>query len=249
LQNGYFTPLYGLGLPGFALAGSSPYGDLAFAGSSVYGTAYGGGSFNNGVVFCVPFMYVSDSWQAENNALDSVGDMNGMPANITYTTGFSGYGFQFNGVNSSINFGTNAGNIGTNNFGIDFFIQTTSTAAQSVLSKNPSCSHASMWDIRLTNNGTINFAICANTSGTDYQFLHSTAVVNDGNFHEVTAVRLGVDLYLYIDGQLNAEATTSTIANISNSAAMMAGTETCTTGLGFFTGVLDGIKLYHYGNQ
>lgn len=218
-------------------------GPLILSGGIPYGLTESGAA-DQGTLFCLPPVYISDWWQAENNTYDSIGDVTGVPTSITYTTGESGYGFQFNGSSSSIDFGNGVGNFGTNDFAIDFWIQTTSASEQAVLSKNPSCSYANMWGVRLAANGTVVFTICADASGTDYTQLSSSAVVNDGAFHEIGIVRLGTQIFLNVDGVLNGQASTGSVVNIANSTSMMAGSEACTTGVGNFNGVLDEIKLY-----
>ncbi len=85
--------------------------------------------------------------------------------------------------------------------------------------------------------------ICDNTAGDWDRNLASTTVVNDGNFHEVTVVREGPNLYLYIDGVLENATSTPGAININNAANVYLGYDRCTgeDGTYHFQGVLDNI--------
>jgi len=196
----------------------------------------------------LPCVTLTDWWRAEGNTDDSVGANNGVAYNITYTEyGASGEGFTFNGSSSHIAFGTtgfDSGNFGTNNFVIDFWMETTEEEVYSLLSKRPTCGDGSFWDIRMDLYGFISAQICDNSSGTYLENLLSIIRVNDGNFHEITFIREGKSLYLYVDGYLQATATTAGVIDINNTAEMNAGWDPCVgSGTDWFDGVLDEIKL------
>jgi len=72
-----------------------------------------------------------DWWQAENNAVDVVGGLNGTlsGSGVTYVPGEVGQAFHFSGTNSSVSFGNAAGGFGTNNFTIEFWMRSAATVA------------------------------------------------------------------------------------------------------------------------
>ena len=235
------------------VSGSAPYGSGPTAGlvlsvNSLYGTTVFGGASSEGTVFSLSSLScetLTHWWKGESNALDSIGSDNGTTTSITYATGYSGLGFQFNGSSSYIHFPADAGNFGTNDFSIDFWMQTTNTSAQALLSKRAVCGYDNFWDIRVNSDGTINVGICQDTSGNYYRQLVSTATVRDGTFHEITFVRLNKALYLYVDGILNAATSTTHVININNSQVVSAGSDACVgqDGIIRFDGVLDEIKF------
>src|SRR5437879_1780799 len=65
-------------------------------------------------------------WPAEGNVNDVVGSANGTLQNgATFALGEAGQSFSFDGVDDSVSFGNTAGNFGTNDFTIEFWISTT----------------------------------------------------------------------------------------------------------------------------
>ncbi len=187
-----------------------------------------------------------DWWPGQSNALDIVGTNNGtLYGNVTYTNASYSNAFSFDGSNSYISFGTNAGNFGTNNFSVDFWMETTATNQQAVIGKRPACGAASLWDLRMTSNGTIMVEVCQDTSGTDYSDFTSQAAVNDGYFHHVTLTRWGANISLYIDSSLDTTVVATGIANIQNPANLTAGASACIAvdGTAYFTGMMSQIML------
>jgi len=187
-----------------------------------------------------------DLWKGESNVLDTVGMNNGaIVGTVTYATGVSGSAFLFNGSSSYLDFGPTAGNFGTNDFTIDFWLKTTNSSETSLLGKRSVCNAESMWDIRMEPSGKITFETCNDTGGTYYTAIHSAGTVNDGSFHEITTKRQGPVLSVFIDGRLDSQVTAGGISDISNSTDMVAGLSACVgvDGTGYLTGLLDEIKL------
>ena len=198
--------------------------------------------------FNVPSILL-DYWGGESNALDTLGiyTNNGtLYGNVTYTNGVLSNAFYFDGNSSYISFGTNAGNFGTNNFTVDFWMETTATTQEGILDKRPYCGAASMWDMRLESDGTLSVEICQNSSGTYYTGFGSQARVNDGSFHHVSLNRWGTNLILYIDGVLDTKVGSAGVVNIQNSTSLTAGRSACigSDGTGYFVGILDEITLW-----
>jgi hypothetical protein len=189
-----------------------------------------------------------DWWPANSNANDAVGTNNGTLNNVTFTNGISGDGFYFSGSASYISFGTNAGNFGTNDFTIDFWIQTTATSEEAILEKRPVCNWGNMWSLRMQSGGTLKFEIAQDSIGEPDCYdttLYSLGTVNNGGFHEVTIARTGLVLTVSIDGNLDNSINAVALANINNTTTMTAGNNPCVghDGTQYFKGVLDEIKL------
>src|SRR5205814_6680636 len=78
-------------------------------------------------------------WPGEGNAADAVDGNHGSLQNgATFATGKVGQAFTFDGANEYVSFGNTAGNFVTNDFSIEFGLNTTSTRLYSVLAKWPS---------------------------------------------------------------------------------------------------------------
>jgi hypothetical protein len=186
-----------------------------------------------------------DWWPANGNANDIVGTNNGVIPDtneVSFGPGEVGEAFVFSGVASGtagneVDFGTNAGNFGTNDVTIDFWIKMPSNApgAYAVLGKLPRCGDPiiNFWHLRI---GPVNWtplplpgqlAFAIGNNGIVLCHLQSSNTVNDGMFHHVAIVRHGVSYSDYIDGSLDSSATASGMADINNSAIMRAGNSDC----------------------
>ncbi len=203
----------------------------------------------NEVPPCTPPPLGLVSWyRAESNALDWTGLYNGTPiGGLGYAPGRVGQAFSFNGTDAEVRLGTTAGNFGTNDFSIEFWIQTTSTRAlESVLGKRPACNGDStgFWDMRI-GNGRLEMALMA-PGVTDYLQLNGTHQVNDGAFHHIAFVRQGRTGTLYIDGALEVTGSTPGATYLNTSGNFVIGRSACVgvDGTQYFTGLLDEITVY-----
>jgi subtilisin-like proprotein convertase family protein len=216
---------------------------------------------------------LTDWWPADDNTADIVGTNNGtIPySDVTFDVGEVGRAFTFSGIGNpglgytgnEVDFGTNVGNFGTNDFTVDFWIKqpTNATAENAVLEKLPECDDSvSLWDIKC---GRVWYE---STSAPGHLFLEESAnnivdngiwvsskAVNDGVFHHAAFVRNGSNYLIYIDGALdtNISGYSTGIANISNSAVFRAGQSHCvapginnTDGTIPFRGDLDELDLW-----
>jgi hypothetical protein len=87
-------------------------------------------------------------WRGEGDVSDTVGTNNGTLGGAGYTTGMVGQAFNFNGSGSYASFG-NAGNFGTNDFTLEFWIRTTSTDyLDQIMQKRSVCGASSAWVTR-----------------------------------------------------------------------------------------------------
>jgi alpha-tubulin suppressor-like RCC1 family protein len=186
-------------------------------------------------------------WQAESNALDFTGLDNGTPVGgLGYAPGKVGQAFSFNGTDAEVDMGTNAGNFGANDFSIEFWIQTTSTRAESVLGKRPACDGDStgFWDMRISN-GKLGMELMA-PGVTDYLQLNATRQVNDGVYHHIAFVRQGTNGTLYIDGTFEVSGSTPGVTYLNTSGDFVIGRSACVgvDGTQYLTGQMDEITVY-----
>jgi len=213
-----------------------------------------------------------DWWPADGNAIDIIGTNNGtIPyAGVTYAAGEVNEAWSFSGISpfnndtgNEVDFGTNVGNFGTNNFTIDFWIKqpTNATNAQyACLEKRVNCQGTyALWEILIggvpgaTANapGHIAAYTCSDGNANSTSIVSSN-VINDGFFHHVAFVRMSETNFFYIDGSLDSSnTTTGGIADISDNGMFRAGQSVCVSpGLGGvnddqpFVGELDELDLF-----
>ena len=189
-------------------------------------------------------------WQAEGNANDSVSTDNGTLVGVTFAPGVHGtdQAFNFGRADDQVVFNTANGNPGTGDFTYAFAIKTTeATQEQAIWEKRAQCDSdgTSFWGFRMQPNGQVNFE-AQDTVGQDYVDLGSSAAVNDGAWHWVAVTREATTASLYVDGQLQATATTATTADISKRTPMRAGVSTCDgmDGTTAFVGQLDELMIF-----
>ena len=191
---------------------------------------------------------ITDWWPGDDNAIDLVGGDTGFSSNITYDVGEVARAFTFNGNGGIVTFGTNAGNFGTNDFTVDFWIKTTASPAfnEPLVIKEPVCNAVyNVLAILVNSDGTIKVRVYG-AGDTDDATFYSHALVNDGIYHEVTLERTSLTFGLFIDGNLSTAYTTTGIANIQNNAPLEIGNSVCigVNGATYFAGDLDELDLW-----
>jgi subtilisin-like proprotein convertase family protein len=191
---------------------------------------------------------LTDWWPADDNTFDIVGTNNGtIPYHdVTFDVGEVERAFTFSGVSTNIDqykgnevdFGTNAGNFGTNDFSVEFWIKqpTNVVDEQACLEKRPECqANINFWEIQIgggnvgwTNAppGHLKSYIPGDNDTTVGEIVSSNAI-NDGVFHHVVLVRHGATYSYFIDGALDSSTVASGIANLTNSAMFRAGQSVC----------------------
>jgi len=107
-------------------------------------------------------------------------------------------------------------NVGTGDFEIDFLLTTTQSEQASVLDQRPGCgAGASMWSVRMSD-GKLYFESDDDDAAEDhYAICWSETAVNDGSSHWISYRRVGQELRMYIDCQL--ETTCPTPASLGGS--------------------------------
>lgn len=185
-------------------------------------------------------------WPGEGNANDVAGSQSGTLVNgTTFASGKVGQGFSFDGTNDHVTFGNVIGDVTAADFTLAFWIKTSSTRQETILSKRPVCGHASYLDIRLAPSGSVYAELDGSSSGSNYNLVQGDAVVNDGTFHHVALVRKGTTASLYVDGLRDGSNSTGGITHIDNTAKLTAGKSVCigVDGTNYFTGVLDELMI------
>lgn len=192
-------------------------------------------------------------WSAEGDAREAVsGQTATVVGGVSYVPGKVGQAFSFNGSNGYLDFGSKAGNFGTEDYSIVFWIKTTSTDfMDAVLEKWTGCGDGNMFNIRMGYPGQPVGHLCSeqksSTSDSTYVRIVSTRAINDGIYHHVALVRQGTKLSFYTDGAFDISGFAQQVANIDNSVSLTAGRSVCVNwdGTKYFSGQMDELALYN----
>ena len=185
-------------------------------------------------------------WTANGTAKDRAGKDDGQLLNgVTYTTGFSGQAFHFNGQGAEVDFNAFGGNFNRDPFTIAFFIKTTSQVSQAMVEKRPVCDAESFWDFRMT--GDLWGAFLDGAPGVEGTGVTGPPGIADGNWHHVALVRGGTTNTIYLDGANPSTAISPEPVQLSNAAPMRAGMSRCTyiDGTNPFDGDLDELMIFN----
>jgi alpha-tubulin suppressor-like RCC1 family protein/subtilisin-like proprotein convertase family protein len=222
-----------------ALGSGTIYTNLPTVAGHTYSLSYAYRNFNVNPV---------DWWKGEGNTTDSIagGPTGAITGGVTYTNGEVGQAFNFAGT-GTINFGTSAGNFGTNDFTISFWLKTADTSVYYVMAKRAGCVVNNFWSLAIgsgsTANGKINFGVC---NGTYLFGLLGNRSVNDGVYHYIAITRQGLLYSVYIDGVLDVSGTATQVVDLDSTAPFTVGTSSCTEvdGTTPYQGQLDEIAFY-----
>jgi subtilisin-like proprotein convertase family protein len=191
-----------------------------------------------------------DWWPFEGDATDLIGTNNGtlVGGPVTYVTGEVGLGVQFPGTNitlggSAIDFGPTAGNVGTNDFTIDYWMNTSNAppgGIESFLAKRAVCGVGNSLDITVGHGnpptpGILTFGLRDDftAGGIGPTGLLTTNKLNDSQWHHVAWVRRTnpasstCTLLVYVDGKLNNTASDQVITYVTNSTHLVMGQNVC----------------------
>ncbi len=185
-------------------------------------------------------------WPADGTARDRIGTDDGHLLNgVTYTRGFSGRAFHFNGQGSEVQFDEVGGNFGRDPFTLAFFIKTTSPLSQAIWEKRPVCNAASFWGFRMTGN-LWGAELDGDEFGTDNTGVPGAPIIADGKWHHVALVRDGTNNTIYVDGANPGTAISPEPVQLSNTAPMRAGMSACTfvDGTNPYDGELDELMIF-----
>ena len=181
---------------------------------------------------------------------------------MTIPTAFTGISPDNDDTGNEVDFGTNIGNFGTDDFALSFWIRQFpgATSEYACFEKREICQASiSLWEI-LIGGGNIGWAevppghlatyICSDNNE-NVSTLVSKQAINDGIFHHVVLTRNGKAVSYYIDGAIDNSKTMDGIANVNNSGMFRAGQSVCVRpgvdgfdGTRPFVGELDRIDLF-----
>ena len=168
-------------------------------------------------------------YKLDSNANDSSGNSyNGTATNVTFVNGRFNEAAKFNGSSSKINLGTssNFSITTTGALSISMWIKTTSTTTGYVISKADDSGDYE-WSIEQLSNGTLTLYAYTSAGGVA-STINNTAVINDGNWHNLVGVIVNnTSTTLYIDG----------IAATSTSFSGTAASTSTPTLIGHFGGI------------
>ncbi|MBL8888074.1 MAG: hypothetical protein JNK16_15565, partial [Phycisphaerales bacterium] len=182
-------------------------------------------------------------------ATDSAGSANGtISGDVAYVPGRYGQAFDFNG--GEIACGTTAGNFGTGDFTIAFWVRNPAVVAGlEVMSKRPVCNYASFFDIRggAGDLGNGMYIEAYSNAGRANKILVAATGMFDNSWHHIVFRRQGSNVVTARDGILIATYLTSGVTNITNSAQLRFAGGPCVgfDGTQRFTGLLDDIRFYN----
>jgi hypothetical protein len=177
-------------------------------------------------------------WRADGTPRDVVGADNGRPLRgADYGVGVRGPGdqaFRFNAKGAEYRFNDRGGNFGRRDFTLAFFIKTSSKALQAIWEKWLVCGASSFWEFRMNGpgapapHGAVGLELMADQLGHDVtpNFIGTTPI-NDGAWHHVALARHGRTASLYIDGVVEATATTPRPVDLWNDKPLRAGASVC----------------------
>jgi len=191
-------------------------------------------------------------WTGDGNAKDSAGHFDGqVSGGVSYVDGPAGQAFQFDGAASKVDFGNSAGNFGTNDFTIAYWIKTTSRNPHvAFLSKRAVCDATStFWDTQIGSGpqnpptGCVVFGIAPGGNRVPYDLI-SHRPLNDGQSHQVvwerqTSSAGAITGQVYIDGALDNSTTYPEAVDLVNQTPMVLGQSVCEG--------RDGIRAYAGG--
>lgn len=176
----------------------------------------------------------------DSSAFGNNGAVNG---GATWVTGHNGAALHFDGVNSSVTFGTGPSVSGTSNFTVAAWINTTAATAGTIIQQRDAAGFNGEYQFSMNANGTLQFMAYGNSA---YQFnFATTQTINNGAWHYVAAVRSGLNGYIYIDGNPTpaASATGTAVAPMLSSITTAVGRDIRGNNLNF-NGIIDEVREY-----
>ncbi len=187
-------------------------------------------------------------WPGDGDVNDLVSGSTGNPLNgAGFAPGKARQGFSLDGVDDYIDFGGGQGDFGTNDFSITFWIRSSASRQEAIVSKRSGCGLSYFWEFLLGYGapGTV-FFCCMEDGRVNENRLVSSRRLNDGEFHLVTATREGARITMYLDGVAEVSQITAGVTRLANGAALRVGRSSC-TGISDspFTGALDELAFFN----
>ena len=178
-------------------------------------------------------------WLGDSNAKDSTGHFDGQVARgVSYVPGPTGQAFQLNGGGAQVDFGNSAGNFGTCDFTIAFWMKTdTRNVQEGFLAKRAACHGNSIfWEIMVGGGGNpppgiIDFVI-EEGDNLPTDDLVTSRRMTDGQWHHYAWVRHTsgdgkTTGRLYVDGVLDCERVYPKAVDLTIQAPLVLGQNAC----------------------
>src|SRR5262249_50332158 len=127
-------------------------------------------------------------------------------------------------------------------FSLGFWVQTTTSGNEALLGNRVSVGHGNFLSVRLVR-GSLAVEMDQDAYGTNYVPLLSSRTINDGLFHQITVVRSGTTVALYIDGLLDGSASSTGVTSLTSTSPLIAGAEPA-VGFPAFNGRIDEVTIY-----
>jgi hypothetical protein len=182
-------------------------------------------------------------WSGDGNARDSAGHDDGqVSGGLRYAPGLSGQAFEFNGAGAQVDLGKSAGNFGTRDFTIAYWMKTRSTRiSEAFMEKRTACNAGHFFGIRIgspipanglpVHIGQPGLEIDGGPPDTHVSFMAS-GPFNDGRWHHFAWMRQStssgsITYVVYVDGALDNTMAVPGAADVSNQSPFIMGTSVC----------------------
>jgi hypothetical protein len=177
-------------------------------------------------------------WSGDGNANDSAGHSDGrVSGGLRYVPGPAGRAFQFDGAGAKVDFGNSAGNFGTRDFTIAYWMKTDSKEREEAfLCKRAACDGGNIfWNIRIggpaTPPGAPKLELC-DPVRTTALYLFTSRPMNDGQWRHIAWVRQSTSSgssrgLVYVDGALDTSVEYPETVDISNQLPLVLGQDVC----------------------
>jgi len=161
------------------------------------------------------------------------------PAYAGFEAGKTAY--QFDGTSSYVQLGTGPSLSGTTDFTLEAWVNTTATAQGSVIQQRDHAGYNGEYELTVNASGMVSFMVY----GGGYQFnnFSSPNAVNDGKWHHIAAVRSGTNGAIYIDGNLAASQTSTTVAPLDPTIQTYIGAD-MRDSVSYFNGLISDVAIY-----
>ncbi|MGK2860430.1 MAG: MBG domain-containing protein, partial [Chitinophagaceae bacterium] len=202
-------------------------------------------------------------WRGDGNYDDELGNGNGTPMGGVTANGAGLIGsnsFSFDGSTGYISTGTAGSVSGTGDFSVSAWVQTTSNDPMVIINQRSydidevfGTGFNGEYILKVGGAhsdsvpnpvyaGKAYFLVYDFANNADVVDLFSTSLVNDGNWHHIKAERIGTQINLYIDGQLETTANTAGVVNLSGAISTYIGAD-YRDNASYFNGLIDEIKV------
>jgi hypothetical protein len=209
-------------------------------------------------------------WSGDGNATDSAGHFDGqVSGGLRYVPGpATEQAFQFGNGGAQVDFGSSAGNFGTRDFTVAFWMKTDSKyAAEAFLEKRRSCDGSSgFWEIQIGSRVTKEappgyllmqfFVADRHVDVPEYEDRYeffSKRPVNDGQWHHIAWMRQStssgsISYLMYVDGALDNSKVYPEAVELSNQAPLVLGQSLCQCcdGTRPYTGAAAELQLFSH---